>query len=123
MFTQVLTFHLPVSPRPNGGNNQSVLHTHNGWTLTVKKTGTNASINTFLKTLRTSLTAAHYQAFCAAFQGNSGAKTLTVTYAAGTVRSLRWDTTTVNLQEEGAFALAAAQAAEDPDEQQPSSRA
>ncbi|HWO08799.1 MAG TPA: hypothetical protein VNN80_04945, partial [Polyangiaceae bacterium] len=86
-----------LNPKPNAGNNSSVMHTSNGWTLQVRKTGSNRDINTSLKTVNVTLNSAHYSAFCGAFQGNSGTKSATVNYTGSIVNSLGWDSTIITL--------------------------
>ena len=95
--TQTLTFNFPLSPKPNAGNAQSVLQGANGWTLTVRNGGTDRLITVSKKSVRVSLNAGHYSAFCSAFQANSGSKNVSVTYTSSSVESVRWDTTTVSL--------------------------
>jgi hypothetical protein len=104
MSTQALPFTLPLNPKPNASASSSVLQTSNGWTLTVKKTGTDRAINVALKTVKLTLSASHYSAFCGAFQGNSGTKSATVTYLNSTVQSISWDSTTVQLPDGASLA-------------------
>ena len=108
MSTQSLTFNFPLSPKPNAGNDSSVLHTANGWTLTVKKTGTDRQVSVPQKTVRISLTASRYSAFCGAFQVNSGSKSVSVTYTNSTVQVIRWDSTAITLPDVGALSPLAA---------------
>ena len=108
MSTQALPFTLPLSPKPNASANSSVLQASNGWTLTVKKTGTDRSINVPLRTVKVTLSASHYSAFCGAFQGNSGSKSVTVTFSNAIVQSISWDSTTVQLPDGGSLAALAA---------------
>jgi hypothetical protein len=123
MSTQTLTFTLPLSPKPSKSNASAVLHSSNGWTLTVRKTGSSRDINVSKKTVNITLTVSHYEAFCDAFKGSSGSKSAVITHVNSSVQSLKWDSTTVTLPDVGSLApLAAIGALEGADDQQDSSR-
>ena len=88
MATKVLTFAIPWSPPLNPSNPQAVVHTSDGWTLSVIKGSPHKQIDTVQKFVKVGVNTAHFGQFCQAMSELGPTKTVTVTYSAAVVSAL-----------------------------------
>lgn len=88
MATKILTFAIPASPPLNPANAQAVLHTSDGWTLSVIKGSPHKQIDTTQKFVKVGVNTAHFTSFCQAFNEAGSTKTVTVTYSGSVVSAI-----------------------------------